>query len=840
MPYVFRLAWQDSRRSRSRLLLFMSSIVLGIAALVAINSFSDNLRQDFDRQTQELLGADVAISFTKKPTTDERRLLDSIGTDKSEELSFASVASFPGSGGIRLVQVRAMQGGFPYYGEMETQPAGLASVLQTSRQALIDKTLLLQFAIKTGDSVKLGNLILPVAGNVAKMPGQSTVVSSVAPTVYIPMQVVSETGLVQFGSRVNYRYYYRFPKGTDVEQKMKGFKPRLDKAGISYETIASRKQNIGKAFENLTRFLNLVAFVALLLGCVGVASAVNAYIREKINSVAVLRCLGMKGNQTFLVFLIQIAAIGLVGAVAGAVLGSALQFLIPWVLKDFLPVTVSVALSWKAILFGIGTGLVIAVLFAMLPLLAIRQVSPLRTLRSSFEEPENKRDWLRIAFYLLILLAVVGFAYLQIPSWQTAVGFTAAVALAFLLLAGMAVLLRFLVRKFFPVSWSYVWRQSLANLYRPHNQTLTLMVSIGLGTGLITTLYLSQGLLLKQVTLSGGKNQPNVILFDIQTEQKNALAALVRQSGITLSQVAPIVPMRLTAINGKTAEQIQQDTTSKIPTWAITREYRMTYRDSLVNGEKLSGGTLHRYDPAGTAPVYISVEEDFLKRLTLHIGDTMTFNVQGLRLETVVGSTRKVEWGRFQSNFLVVFPEKALDKAPQAFVMLTRVTDDKRKATFQQALIRQFPNVSFIDLGQVISTLDELLAKIAFVIQFMALFSILTGLVVLAGSVVISRYQRVQENVLLRTLGASRRQIVQITLLEYLFLGVLASLSGIVLAMLGTWALAFFVFEIPFVPVFLPVVAVLLLVTGLTIVIGWLNSRNILDRPPLEILRTEV
>jgi putative ABC transport system permease protein len=841
MNFLFRLAWQDSRKSRSRLLLFMSSIILGIAALVAINSFSDNLQKDFDNQTQELLGADLVINSGRKLTTEELRLIDSIGKEKSEEWGFASVVSFPESGGVRLVQVKAIQGNFPYYGKIETTPTGLASVLKSSNhKALIDKSLVLQFAVKPGDSVKLGNLTLPIAGSVDKIPGQSTVVASVAPAVYIPLSLVNETGLVQFGSRINYRFYFKFPEGTNIEKKITPFKSRLDKAGINYETIANRKQNIGKAFENLTKFLNLTAFIALLLGCVGVASAVNAYIREKISAIAVLRCLGMSGIKTFLVFLIQIMAIGLIGAIIGALLGSGLQFLIPWVLKDFLPIEVSVSVSWKSVFFGIGSGLAIAVLFAILPLLPVRRISPLRTLRSYFEENTSQRDWLLIFFYISIPLIIAGFAYLQVSSWRTALGFTLAVLFAFLLLTGVALLLMWIVKRFFPSSWSYVWRQSLANLYRPHNQTLALMVSIGLGTGLITTLYLSQNLLLRQVSLSGGKNQPNVILFDIQNEQKQAVAELVKNAGIPVSQIAPIVPMRLVAVNGKTIEQIQKDTTSKIPTWAMTREYRMTYRNKLIEGEKISKGKLYDYNPSDKMPVRISVDEDYLRRMSLKIGDTMTFNVQGLRIETIVGSTRKVEWGRFQSNFLVVFPEKVLEKAPQSHVLLTRIDDEKLKAGFQQKLIQQFPNVSFIDLGLIISTLDEILAKIAFVLQFMALFSIVTGLIVLAGSVIISRYQRIQENVLLRTLGASRKQIVQITLLEYLYLGIMASLSGILLAMLGTWALAYFVFETAFVPVILPVLGVMAVVTLLTILIGWLNSRNVLDKPPLEILRTEV
>ncbi|WP_460504180.1 FtsX-like permease family protein, partial [Hymenobacter agri] len=258
--------------------------------------------------------------------------------------------------------------------------------------ALVDDALLAQFGVKIGDSVQVGRVVLPIVGRVLKTPGQSGVSAAVAPAVFIPLAQVPATGLVQPGSRVQYRRSYQFAPGANVAAILKPLQTRLDKAEIDSETVASRQQSMGRIFADLTRYLGLVAFVALLLGCVGVASAVNLYVREKLAAVAVLRCLGASGRQALMIYLIQTAGLGLVGAIIGAALGAAVQTLLPGVLGNFLPVSISVSVSWPAIASGLLTGLLLALLFALLPLLSIRRVSPLRVLRVAVEDETAAPD----------------------------------------------------------------------------------------------------------------------------------------------------------------------------------------------------------------------------------------------------------------------------------------------------------------------------------------------------------------------------------------------------------------------------------------------------------------
>ncbi|MDP3469583.1 MAG: ABC transporter permease [Daejeonella sp.] len=837
--WLLLMAWRDSRRNRSRLFLFISSIILGIAALVAIYSFEYNLRNDIDSQAKSLLGADLIIETNKTVKEESLPMLKSLGTERSEERTFASMIYFQKNGGTRLVNVRALSGDFPYYGDIETTPKTASRSFRLGKQALVDKTLMLQYDAKAGDSIKVGEVVFEIAGVLNKAPGQTGFNAAVAPIVYIPLSYLEETGLSQKGSRITYNFYYKFPPETNVNKLAKRLEPQLEKAELDYETIESRKENTGRSFGDLTEFLALVGFIALLLGCIGVASAIHIYIREKINTIAVLRCLGASSRQAFLIYLIQIAGIGLIGSLIGAILGTLIQQFLPIVLKDFLPVEITVAISWMAVGQGLLLGLIISVLFALLPLVSVRNISPLNTLRLSLEETSLFKDPIKWLVYFIIVLFIFGFTYLQMSSLKKTVFFTAGVLAGFIALAALAYAMMWLARRYFPSSWSYLWRQGFANLFRPNNQTLILVVSIGLGTAFICTLFFVQDILINRVTRSSSKNQPNMVLFDIQSNQKKAVNDLTKSMNLPVLQEVPIVNMRMTEIKGRNAASYKKDSVAWGAMRGLEREYRVTYRDSLSDSEELIDGKwIGRAEPG--KPVYVSLEEGYAKRIGVKIGDELTFNVQGAPLKALVGSTRKVDWNRIQTNFILIFPTGVLEDAPQFHVLLTQVPSNELSAKYQQAVVKTFPNISMIDLGLVLSVLDEILDKMGFVIRFMAAFSIITGLIVLIASVLISKYQRIRESVLLRTMGASRKQILVITALEYIFLGALAAAAGIVLALLASWGLARFVFETTFSPELLPVLILFLLITSLTVLIGLFNSRGVLNRPPLEVLRSEV
>ncbi|TCD07575.1 FtsX-like permease family protein [Pedobacter frigidisoli] len=830
--WLFKMAWRDSRKNRSRLLLFISSIVLGIAALVAVYSFKDNLQRDIDSQAKELTGADLVLDSRKGVSKAMQKMLDTLGDDRSQEKTFASMIYFQKGGGSRLVQMKALQGKYPYYGIIETIPAKAADGFQNDQYALVDQTLMLQFGAKVGDSVKVGELNFKILGTLIKAPGQTGIASSVAPTVYIPLKYLDKTNLIKTGSRINNKFYYRYNDPSGVDEWVKKNEPKLEKEGFDADTVESRKEQTGRSFKDVNRFLALSGFIALLLGCVGVGSAIHVYIQEKLSAIATLRCLGLKSRHAFLIYLVQIFFIGLIAALLGSILGTAIQFLLPLVLKDFLPVEITMQVSWPAVGQGILLGLIISILFALPSLLAVRKISPLNAIRISFEKAGGKRDPLTWLVYILMAAFVTGFTHLQMKTWVQTLAFTLSIGIAFILLIVLSKLLMFLVKKLLPKSSSYLWRQGFANLYRPNNQTLMLTVSIGLSTAFICTLFFVQGILMNRVTLSSGSNQPNMVMFDIQNTQKEGLDSLTKAFKLPLMNQVPVITMRIEEINGKKANA---DTNNRR---AYRNEIRATYQDSLTAAEKIVEGKWIGRIKSGET-IYISLDQRYAQQINVGLNDKILFNVQGMMIPTVVGSFREVNWSKMQTNFRVVFPAGVLEEAPQFHVLMTRVSTSEMSAKFQGEVVQKFPNVSVIDLDLVLKLLDELLSKIGFVIQFMAGFSMVTGWIVLISAVLTSKNQRIKESILLRTMGASRKQILAINAIEYFFLGAFAAGAGLILALGGSWALAKFTFDANFVPPFVPTLLLFGSVMLIVVVTGVLSTRSILNQPPLKILRTE-
>ena len=865
MRFILKMAWRDSRRNRARLLLFISAITVGIAALTAVRSFSVNLMGDIDREAKTLLGADLQLDSNQPAPDSILAKIDLPGTEKAEVLNFFSMIRFPKNGGTRLSLIRSLEGDYPYYGKWKSDPVDSWKTFRTGKKALVDHALMLQFGIQPGDSIQVGDLMFVVEGDLLSSPGRAGISSSIAPVVFIPGQYLDSTGLIQRGSRVDYQYFYKLPATTNPEMLVKPLEKELKAANLDWDTVESRKKGIGSAFGSFGTFLNLVGFIALLLGCIGVAGAVHIYIKDKLPTVAILRCLGASGKKAFYVYLVQVAGIGLIGALAGAFGGAMIQKMLPWLLRDLLPLeNVSSDISWMAMGQGVALGLSVAVLFALLPLSGILKTSPLRTLRASCGEQEGSGRPLRWLVYTVIFAAIYGFTWWLLRDLQETSYFIGGISAAFLVLWGIAWLLTFLLRRFFPKKWSYVVRQGIANLFRPENQTVLLVVTIGLGTMLLSTLFLVQSLILKQVEFSGSGTQPNMILFDIQAVDKDKVAELVRANGMPVMQQVPVVTTRIESIDGVTKAQYQilhpkpeRDTTQdgeaeerrrgpqregdedRISNWAWDREYRVTFRDTLIETETIAEGEWKGVHEPGQ-PIKVSISDGLQRSMKAKIGTKIAFNVQGTLLNCEVGSVRKVDFNRVQTNFLVLFPTGVLEKAPQFHVIISKVKDADQSARFQSELVRLYPSVSAIDLTQILRSVDEVLGKVSFVIRFMAMFSILTGLLVLISSIYQGKFARIRESVLLRTLGASRKQILQINALEYFLLGALACLAGVGLSVAGAWALATWSFHIPFEINWWPLVATFVSITGLTLLIGMFNSREVVRKPPLEVLREEI
>lgn len=831
--WLLTMAFRDSKRNPGRLWLFILSIIFGVAALVALKSFSENLKSDIQNESKTLLGADLSLTSLTKFTENSQKLIDSIQGEKALMINFVSMALFPKTQDTKLVQVNALDGKYPFFGKIKVEPEENVTKFYNGEGVLCDQSLKLQYNININDSISLGNSTLPIVGFLISAPGRAGLESAIAPIVYFPGKKIEETGLLQKGSRITYTQYFKLKNNFPIEQKLKNWSAAFKSENVQVETVENRKENLGKAFGNMTDFLNLIAFISLLLGCIGVGSGVHLYIKDKIASIATLRCIGLSSSQTFLIFLIQVVVMGFLGSILGIFLGGGIQLLLPAILKDLLPIQdASTSLSPTAVIYGLVVGVVFSIVFALIPLISIRKISPLQTLRMSFEDEKLPADPIRNIFYFLIIVLMFLFSWIQIGDAKLAAGFIVGTISFFGFITFIAWILTFILKKMRFQQFPFVVRQAMANMYRPDNQTFILLSVIGLGVMLITTLYNIQNLLLKQVSLADSGAQPNTILFDIQSSQKDSVASKILEQGLPVIQQVPIVTMRLETIDGLAKTEAD----STIPEWIFDREYRCTYRDTLIDTEKIIEGKWHSELP-NDGKIYVSLSDRVSKPMKAKIGTKLQFNVQGVPIEAEVASIRKVDFNRVQTNFFVVFPNGVLEKAPQFFVIVTKTKSPTDAANLQKKIVPLYPNVSFVDLPQILKTAETILNKVTFVIRFMASFCILTGLLVLIGSIFLSRKQRIKESILLRTLGASSSTIILINAIEYFLIGITSALTGIILSILTTFVLSKWVFSIPFSIEIKATVLISFFIAFITMFLGWIGARGLLKKSPLEVLR---
>ncbi len=850
------MAWRETRAEAGHLALLLGAVAIGVAALVATNSFTANLQDSVRLQARALLGADLGFSSRRPFSPAVEAVLDSLPAAGTARLTnFPAMAYVARTTGTRLVQASAVDGPFPFYGEIKTAPSSAWAALQQGRHAVVDPALLPALRAQVGDSLVLGEARFLITGTLENLPGEVGVRTAFGPRVFIPARYLAETKLLGFGSQAERQAFVKLREGVSAQALAQKLRPSLNAQQVRVRTVADDRQNLNNVLTRLSKYLGLIALMALLLGGVGVASAVLVFVRRKLDTIAVLRCLGATAGQVFAIYLTQAAVLGLAGSVAGAAAGVVVQQGLPALLRGLLPLDVHAALAPGAILLAVGLGMWTALIFALLPLLGVRLVSPLAAIRRPYEATRSPRDRWRWPAIAALVASVVGLASLEVGSWRTGAIFAAGIGLALGALWLAAWLLVRGLRRWFPGGWPYVWRQGLANLFRPANQTAAVVLALGFGAFLLSTLFLVQHNLRRSLELTGGPRRPNLLLLDIQTDQAPAVARELRARGLPEYGPVPIVPMRILSVKGKPVAQLLADTLrgrvagEPANAWALRREYRSTYRDTLVTSERLVAGRWwadRRADrraggQAGSeVPVVsISVEQDLARELGATVGDTIVWDVQGVAIPSRITSLREVNWARFEPNFFVVFAPGKLEQAPQMLVTLTRIDAAAGRGGFQRALAERFSNITTVDLALVQQQLEQLVDRVALAIRFMATFSLAVGTLVLVGAIATTRLQRLRESLLLRTLGATRRQVLRIALAEYLTLGVLASLTAVLLATAAGWGLTRWYFDGRFwVPV-IPLAGLVTAIASLSVAVGLWTTREALGGTPLQLLRAE-
>ena len=850
LRFAWRLALRELRHGLRRVGIYMASITLGVGALVSIHSFRDDVARSVQEEADVLMGANARLEADAPYAPSVTAVLDSLageGVGVARVTTATTMVLAPSSDVVRLMQVRGIDAGYPYYGDVTTSPPGVWGTHLEPGRVLVDPAVLVQLSVEVGDTLVVGRERLEIAGTVDDLPTDLAYQTAIGPRVHVSQETLEASELLGVGSLARYEAFLRLPDLGERRGLRERYDSLFDAADVDLDFAEQQARSLSNGVRFLGEFLGLVGLGALLLGGVGVASAIHVYIREKRASIAVLRCVGAGQATAFVAYLIQAAALGLAGAAGGVALGLLVQALLPWVLSDVLPVDVSTRVSPAAAGAGLGIGVWVAVIFALIPLLGARDVPPLAALRQDFEGSRRLADPLRVVAYALLVGSVLLLCVIEAPETGVGLGFAGALAAATALVAGVGWLLTRAARRWFPARASYPVRQGVSNLFRPQNQTVAVTLALGMGAFIIGTIVEVEGSIRNDLTLSFGEGQPNVLLFDVQRDQVEGVLELIPAAARPSADVVPLVTSSIAAINGRTPDELRSNPVreERPEGWALRREYRNTYRGEMGRAEELVRGRWWDGTPGsedGTRVEWgdltrVSLEEEVAAGLRVELGDTITWDVAGLQIPTVVTSLRRVDWERLEPNFYAVLEPGVLEDAPQMIVMVARLPDETQRASLQRDLVGRFPNVSALDFSRVQEAIDTVLGRVRQAVGFLGAFSALAGVVVLLGALATSRMQRLREGALLKTLGARRRQVLTVLFAEYVALGTVATASGLVLAVIAAALAVPFVFEMTYTVRVGALATIWLSVVLLTVIVGLLGSRELLTRAPLPVLR---
>ena len=861
--WVLRTARREARRAPSVLLSLLVTVAIGVAGVFGVAGFRAATDAAISSQAQELLGGDLVVMLRREFPAPVNEALAKLGAQRVTETSFGSMVLFPATGATRLAQIVGVGQGFPLYGEIAANPPDAAARMLAGDGALVDSTLLIFFDAKVGDRLKIGELEVPVAGELRGVPGTFEFRALVAPRIYLSASLLAKTQLLQKGSAVKYQEYLKLPRTDDPVKRAESIQTQLRESLAAdqpqIETAADRQTRLSNSNRSVARFLYLLTCVSLILCGLGVASSVQTFLRTKSGSIATLRCLGATALEAVSVFVAQIlAGIG-AGVAIGLVLGYALQEYLKAALADLLPTSggagTTAVTQWLAVVQAAGLSLVLIGWFSIPQIFRAYQISASQSLRTDVEG-EKPHRLLQLLFLVVAIVLVVGCAIIMAESVQIGATLGGSVAGAMVALLLLARFVLFTFRKTVSSALPFAVRQGLANLSRPFNQTTVLLLSISAATYLFLTVYYVRQIVGEVLSVSSAAGEPNLVVFDAQRDQLSGLRAQLSAHGLTAGEPIPIVAMRLQKVKGEAVQDRLKRLRDAPPTevngyrenndqrnrgenrWELTRLYRSSYRNTLAQTESLASGTLAAAAPTDGGPVPVSVEVGIAKELGVAVGDTMEFDIQGVALPVVVGSIRNVDWQRFRANFFVIFPPGVLETAPQTFLIMAHAATAQESALLQRDLVQQYPNVSIIDVRLVQETIDRVLARIQTAVRLMGGFAMCAAIVVLLAAVINTRNFRRRENAILKVMGASMRTVVTVTAVEYLLLSSVAVTAALALAHGGTAFIGYYYFGRSSVPFSFAALGICFAVSLLCTVIGVWGSASTFRVSPASVLRS--
>ncbi|HEX2457150.1 MAG TPA: FtsX-like permease family protein [Vicinamibacterales bacterium] len=850
MIFVLRMAMRELRASWRRLLFFFVCVAIGVGAIVALRSIVQNVRNGLTREARSLIAADVLVQTNRpwNPNTRERlesQLAELPIVDRTESIETATmVRPQDGAAVARMVELRAVQDKFPFYGQIVLDGGRTFSHdLLRGHGVLVRPELLTQLDVKEGEAVVIGGQPFTIRGVIRQEPGRRAGAFSLGSRVMVDYGDLIGTGLLSFGSRGSYQVLLRV-REPDVERVARDLRRNLRDDFVNVRSFRSTEDQIGEDLQRAENYLSLVGFVIVVLGGIGVWSVTRVFVRQKIRSVAILKCVGATTRQVLATYVLQVLLLGLSGSALGVLLAGLGLSAIPKSVTDAFG-GLPYGLTASAVVQGMGVGLMVSLLFALVPLLEVRHVKPLLLIRGLAPAAVTRWSWRAIDWTSIITAVAVSVALVALASWQAAslrvglvvsIGF-AGVALV-LHLAGMGLVRA--VRPLASASW-FPLRHAVNGLRRPGNQTRVILLAVGLGSFFVLGIRALESNLLSQFSFQLKRGGADMFLIDIQEDQVPGMRTFLGQRAGSYALI-PVLRARVTAVKGR---DINLDTYQDVRgRGSLAREYTITYRDHLEANERLLQGNFWNGQPAlsaDAAELEVSIEKSIHERFRINIGDRMRFDILGRSIQARVTSVREVNWEDSRNGgFMFVFRPGQLEHAPHWYIGALRAPEDQlERARFQRDLVAGFPNVSAIDVREVFATIQRVLDNVTLAISIVGGVALASGALILIGAVAMTKFQRVYEAAILRTLGASTRLLAAMLALEYSALGLLAGIIGAAGALALSWAVCRFVFEIDWHPAPLVLTAGAVLTALLVGTIGVVASADVLRKKPLATLRAE-
>jgi putative ABC transport system permease protein len=850
MTFVGRMLWREIRSSWSRLGFFFLCVGIGVAAIIALRSVVQNVRHTLTSEARSLIGADLVLQSTRPIDGDVRerieREFEAFGTTGTLELietqTMAAPAEGRGNGQVKLVEIRGVDDGFPYYGTIDLERGGrFTHGLVAGHGVVAQPELLIALGLELGDTLRLAGRDFEIRGTIAKDRAQRGGIAF-GPRVYVALEDLKATSLLGFGSRASYQLLARYP--PDPGGLTLRLREVLRQDTVTVRSWKTLEDRIGRNLSMAENYLSLVGFVIVVLGGIGVWSVTRVIVQQKIRSVAILKCLGATSGRVLAVYVLQVLILALGGSLLGLAIATAALAMVPASIVESFGVT-AVAVTASAAAQGTAVGLLVSLLFALVPLLQIRQVKPLLLLRADTSAMARQRNWQSVVAAAVISAGLATVAMWQADSVRAGLIVSGGLAAAAGMLYGASLLL---VRLTQPLVRSRIFaiRHAVISLTRPGNQTRVVLMSVGLGCFFVLGVRAVQANLLDQINRQVGENSPDFVLIDIQSDQVESLKQIVAPHLRRPSRITPLMRGRVASVDGARTKLPDRDAIRERGR-GLGREFGLTFRTALEANERAIDGTFWSAPidgsrgPAG-ADTEVSIERELSIESGVGMGDLVTFDIAGQLLTARVTSVRSVEWSDSQNGgfVFVLRPAPAVARAPHNYVGFLQTVDDATaRGVLQRDVVKNHPNVSVINVRDVIASIRDVVDNVTVGVTVVGFVTLLAGALVLVGAVAMTKFQRLYEAAIYRTLGAGTRLVTAMVAVEYSILGILAGALGATGAIGLSWVLATYLLDIEWQPPLAMLSVGVVATAALVAVVGVVASVDILLRKPLTTLRSE-